>query len=104
MHTTLSTQIDGEYISSFHSYNVKNEKHINCAPTNSMTRNFLNEIVVYFIAPSQNFHPLHLFKYQHSKELNFPTLFYGNPRNLTIFFLKIISTNSTMELLHKSKN
>jgi hypothetical protein len=86
MHTTLSTQIGGEYISSFHSYNVKNEKHINCAPTNSMTRNFLNEIVVYFIAPSQNFHPLHLFKCQHSKELNFPTLFYGNPRNLTIFF------------------
>jgi hypothetical protein len=49
-----------------------------------MIHDFLNvpkimdyENTIYSIAPSQNFHPLCLFKYQHSKELNFPTLFYG---------------------------
>jgi hypothetical protein len=35
------------------------------------------ENTIYYIAPSQNFHLLCLFKDQHSKELNFPTLFYG---------------------------
>jgi hypothetical protein len=37
---------------------------------------------VYFIALSQNFHPLGLFKYKHSKEQNFPTLFYEQPRQI----------------------
>jgi hypothetical protein len=34
---------------------------------------------IYSIAPSQNFHPLGLFKDKHSKELKFSTLFYGQP-------------------------
>jgi hypothetical protein len=35
---------------------------------------------IYSIAPSQHFHPLSLFKDSHSKGLNFPTLFYGQPQ------------------------
>jgi hypothetical protein len=34
----------------------------------------------YYITPSQNFHPLGLFKDKYSKELKFPTLFYGQPQ------------------------
>jgi hypothetical protein len=37
------------------------------------------EIIIYFIALSQNIHLLGLFKDKHSKELNFPTLFYEQP-------------------------
>ncbi len=51
-----------------------------------MIHNFLNapkimdyENTIYSIAPNQNFHPLGLFKDKHSKKLNFPTLFYGQP-------------------------
>ncbi len=40
------------------------------------------ENTIYFIAPSQKFHPLNLFKYKHSKDLNFPTLFYMQPRQI----------------------
>ncbi len=40
--------------------------------------------VIYSIAPSQDFYPLGLFKDNQSKELNFPTLFYGHPQDLTI--------------------
>jgi hypothetical protein len=29
------------------------------------------ENAIYFITPSQNFHPLGLFKHKHSEELNF---------------------------------
>jgi hypothetical protein len=56
------------------------------------------------IAPSQNFHTLGLSKYQHSKELNFPTLLHGNPLNLTISFKKSYQQIAQWELLHKSKN
>jgi len=35
--------------------------------------------IIYFIAPNQHFHPLGLIKNKHSEELNFPTLFYGQP-------------------------
>jgi hypothetical protein len=38
-----------------------------------------HENVIYFIAPSQYFHHLGLFIDNHLEELNFPTLFYGNP-------------------------
>jgi hypothetical protein len=38
------------------------------------------ENILYFIAPSQYFHALSLFKNKHSKELKFPTLSYGQPR------------------------
>jgi hypothetical protein len=37
------------------------------------------ENTIYFIAPSQHFHPLGLFKDKHSKKQKFPTLFYGQP-------------------------
>jgi hypothetical protein len=45
------------------------------------------ENTIYSIAPSQNFHPLCLFKYQHSKELNFPTLFYEHTRQIFKSFI-----------------
>jgi hypothetical protein len=48
-----------------------------------MKHNFLDapkimdyENIIYYIVPSQNFHPLSLFYGKHSKELNFPILFY----------------------------
>jgi len=51
-----------------------------------MIHNFLDdpkimdyENIIYFIAPSQNFRPLGLFKDKYYEELNFPTLFYGQP-------------------------
>jgi hypothetical protein len=55
---------------------------IHCTPTNSMIFNFLDvpkiinyENIIYFVAPSQSFHPLGLFKYKHSNKLKFSTLF-----------------------------
>jgi hypothetical protein len=55
---------------------LEDEKHVDCAPTNSMIDKFLNvskindyESVVYLIASSQNFHHLSLFKIQNSKKL-----------------------------------
>jgi hypothetical protein len=64
-----------------------NSEKLLCTPIDSMIHNFLEvpkimdyENTIYFIAPSQHFHPLGLFKYKHSKEQNFPTLFYGQPR------------------------
>jgi hypothetical protein len=57
---------------------IGNEKHVDCAPTNSMIDNFLNvskindyESVVYLIASSQNFHHLSLFENQNSKNFKF---------------------------------
>ncbi len=38
------------------------------------------EKTIYYIAPSQHFHLLGLLKNKHSKELKFPTLFYGQPQ------------------------
>ncbi len=37
------------------------------------------ENIIYFIALSQNFQPLGLFKDKYYEELNFSTLFYGQP-------------------------
>jgi hypothetical protein len=61
-----------------------NNVEIHCTLTYSMINKFLDalkitdyENIIYSIAPSQDFHPLGLFKYKHSKQLNFPTLFYG---------------------------
>jgi hypothetical protein len=55
---------------------IENEKHVDCAPTNSMIDKYLNvskindyEIVVYLIASSQNFHHLSLFEIPNSKNL-----------------------------------
>jgi hypothetical protein len=42
------------------------------------------ENIIYSIAPSQGFHPLGLFRINHSEELNFLALFYGHPRSLII--------------------
>jgi len=70
---------------SFENSDSKNEE-IHYTPTNSMIHNSLDppkiidyENIIYFIAPSQDFHPLGLFKDKHSKELNFPTSLYGQP-------------------------
>jgi hypothetical protein len=74
---------------------LENEKHVDCAPTNSTIDKFLNvskindyESVVYLIASSQNFHHLSLFKNQNSKNLK---IYYGHPRDL------IISKNSSYQ-------
>jgi hypothetical protein len=50
------------------------------------------------IAPSQHFHPLRLFKDKHLENLNFSTLFYGQPWQFSEDFLyqKIVQS----ELLH----
>ncbi len=57
------------------------------------------ENTIYSIVPSQNFHPLSFFKDKQSKELNFPTLFYGQPWQ----FFKTFSYQQIVqwELLHK---
>ncbi len=68
---------------SFDTYDSDSEK-LHCTQIDSMIHNFLTipkimdyENTMYFISPSQHFHALGLFKDKHSKELNFPTLFYG---------------------------
>jgi hypothetical protein len=70
---------------SFDTFDFDNEQ-IHCTPIDLMVHKFLDapkimdyENTIYYIAPSQNFYLLGLFKYKHSKELNFPTLFYGQP-------------------------
>jgi hypothetical protein len=56
-----------------------------------MINNFLHapkimdyENTIYFIASSENFHLLGLFKDKHLKVLKFPTLFYKQPHNFLI--------------------
>jgi hypothetical protein len=56
--------------------------------TNTMIHNFSNaskisdyENIVYFVALGQEYHPLGLFKDKNLEELNFPTLFFGQPQN-----------------------
>jgi hypothetical protein len=55
--------------------------------------------IIYSIAPSQNFHLLSLFKDKHSKKLNIPTLFYGQPQQIFegFSYQQIVQ----WELLHK---
>ncbi len=55
-----------------------------------MINNFLDvpkimnyENTIYSTALSQNFHLLSLFKDKHSKKLNFPILFYGQPQQFS---------------------
>jgi hypothetical protein len=92
MYTILSNQTNYQNISSFDDSYFENEDHVTCFPIDSMIHNFLNvsknndyKKIIYFIAPCQDFHPLGLFRDNHLKELNFPTLFYGHPQDLTIF-------------------
>jgi hypothetical protein len=82
LHMNLKFKIPIYNNASSDNFDSNNEK-IHCTPTNSMIHNFLNapkimdyEIIIYFIAPSQNFHLLGSFKDKHSKKLKFPTLFY----------------------------
>jgi len=97
MHTTLCNQTNDQNISSFDDYDFKNEDHIICVPIKSMIQiYFLDaskiddyENVVCSIAPSQDFHPLGLFRDNHSNELKFSTLFYGHAQDLNI--LKFLS-------------
>jgi hypothetical protein len=74
---------------SFNNYDSNNEK-IHCTPIISMIHIFLDvpktmdyENTIYFIAPSQNFHPLGLFKDKHYEKLIFPTLFYGKLQQIS---------------------
>jgi hypothetical protein len=85
LHINLGSQIPTYNNASSDNYDSNNEKK-HCTPIDSMTHNFLNvlkimdyENTIYFIAPSQDFHPLGLFKDKHSKELNFLALFYKQP-------------------------
>jgi hypothetical protein len=77
MHTTLFNETNDQNISSFDDFDFENEDHAICAPINSMIHNFLDaskindyENVIYSIIPNQKFHPLGLFRDNHSKELN----------------------------------
>jgi hypothetical protein len=79
----LDSQILKSSDASFENSNSNNEK-LHCTPKDLMIHNLLEvpklidyENIIYSIAPSQHFHPLGLFKDKNSKELNFPTLFYG---------------------------
>jgi hypothetical protein len=60
------------------------------------------ENIIYFIFPSEHFHPLGLFKNKHSKELKFLALFYGNLRQ----FFESFSYQqiAKWELLHEYGN
>ncbi len=88
LHMNSKSQILTYNNISFDNFDFDNEK-IYCTPTNSMIHDFLNapkimdyENTIYSITPSQNFHPLFLFKDQHSKELKFSTIFYGQCRQI----------------------
>jgi hypothetical protein len=81
LHMNLEFQIPIYNNASFNNSNFKNEK-IHCTPKNSMIHNFLDgpkimdyENTIYFIAPSQNFHLLGLFKDKDSKKLKKLTFF-----------------------------
>jgi hypothetical protein len=80
LHMNSKSQIHTYNNASFDNYDSNNEE-IRCTLTYSMIHNFLDvpkmvdfENIIYSIPPSQNFHPLGLFEYKHSKEQNFPTL------------------------------
>jgi hypothetical protein len=95
LYMNLESQIPTYNNASFDNFDSDNE-NIYFTPIVSMMHKFLDvpkimdyENTIYFIAPNQNFHPLSLFKDKHSKELNFPTLFYGQPDN----FLKVFHIN-----------
>jgi hypothetical protein len=75
-------------MSSFDNFNSNGQKWHH-TPTNSMIHKFLDileimnyENTIYSITLNQNFYPLGLFKNTHSKEQNFPMLFYGQPQQI----------------------
>ncbi len=85
---------------SSNNYDFDNEE-IHYTLIDSTIHNFLDstkimdyENTIYFIAPSQNFHIIGLFKNKHAKELNFSSIIlWATSINFLRFF---ISTNSTM--------
>jgi len=86
LHMDLKSQNFNYSDGSFDNSNSDNEE-LHCTPTYYMIHNFLDvpkrmdyENTIYYIAPSHHFHHLGLFKNKHSKELNFPTLFYSQPQ------------------------
>ncbi len=87
LHINSKFQIPTYNNARFDNFNFDNEK-MHYTPTNLMIHNFLNVpkimdyeyTTTYFVAPIQNFHPLRLFKVKHLEELNFSTLFYGQPQ------------------------
>jgi hypothetical protein len=86
LHMNSKSQIPTYNNASSNTFDFDNEE-IHCTPTDSMMHNFLNvqkimdyENMIYFIAPSQDFYHVGLFKDKHLEELNFLTLFYGQPR------------------------
>jgi hypothetical protein len=90
---------------SSNNFNFNNEK-IQCTPINSVIYKFIDapkimdyEIIIYFIASSQNFHPLSLFQDKNSKGTKVSNIVLWV--TLTNFCRFFISTNSSMELLHK---
>jgi hypothetical protein len=105
LHMNSKFQILTYNNASFDNSNSNNEI-IHCTPIDSMINNFLDapnimdyENTIYSIAPSQDFHLLGLFKDKHSKKIKFPTLFYGQLRQIFEGFF--ISTNSSMGIISK---
>jgi hypothetical protein len=91
MYIILSNQTNDQNISSFDDSNSENEDHVIYLLVDSMIHKFLDgskindyKNIICYIVPNQCFHPLGLFKDNHLKELIFPTLFYGHPRDVTI--------------------
>ena len=54
------------------------------------------------VAPSVEYHAIGIFKDKHSEELNFPTLFYGHPRNEKMYNNFSYHKIAKWGLLHQS--
>ncbi len=85
LHMDSESQIFNSNDASSNNFHFDNEK-LHCTLTYLMIHNFLEvpkimdyENTIYFVDLSQHFHSLGLFKNKHSKEISFPTLFYGQP-------------------------
>ncbi len=86
LHINSNFQLPTYNNARFDNFDFNNER-MHYTPTNLMIHNFLDvpkimdyeNTTIYFVAPSQNFHPLGLFKVKCLEELNFSTLFNGQP-------------------------
>jgi hypothetical protein len=83
LHMNSKSQIPIYNNASSGNFEFNNEK-THCTPTYLIIHKFQDapkmmdhENTIYFIAPTQYFHPLSLFKDNHLEKPNFPTLFYG---------------------------
>ncbi len=100
-HMNLESQIPICNNASFNNSNSNNEE-LHCTTTDSMIHNFLDipKMMVYentisFIALSQNFHPLCLFKDKHLEELNFQHYSMNNlDKSLKVFHVNWRAPNS----------